>query len=605
MRGFSLFVCIVLGIGAAFSQAFAQVLPDTAANRARGVVGCTQTRGGIDCSSKYRSGGGGGANYQHQQFMNQMMMNTMQGLMNNFWEGYQRGLEQQRRRQAAINLNSAGIAYGKKGNWRAAVDHFLKALQYGNDPTIRKNLAWAEDELSGRAEQRRQAERERRARIAGMFDKLTERLKRPVAGQPPSTGGTGAKNELDFLTPKGTAFFGQGGESPPPVDTRESIPDQNGLAFINPAQDAGSLPMPPLSEGVPLGGETQVATAGEGLQFISPDQVLKDAPGATDGKAGPERHRDSLSPKASILLDALAQSDKDWEKSRRYLSDLQKRFPDDPNVQAAIEGHDKVRAIAERQAIDTKQVRNLRSEGKLKKAQKLIEEGNFLEARSILVEAYEQDPSNAELRKLSIGMHLVLSKQALSYKAEAAQAIRAGNYGAAQMLLDAAEKRNPHDTAIKDTLRALDELDPAGRSLTDMIVGAYQEPHNLQILSLRRDADKLVDSGKPGEALTRIDKALSLDIHDRTLWSERYRLLGMKNAQAGEPFGHKYNADQPLKEGVKKLVASAESAIRQGDYEAALGDLREAQIFHPSDEGLGEFVDYVRGLRDYAQSRKK
>jgi opacity protein-like surface antigen len=50
----------------AAAGASAQVLPDTKANRDKGVVGCVQTRTGITCGGRGNSGGGG-------QYYNNMM----------------------------------------------------------------------------------------------------------------------------------------------------------------------------------------------------------------------------------------------------------------------------------------------------------------------------------------------------------------------------------------------------------------------------------------------------------------------------------------------------------------------------------------------------
>lgn len=71
-------------------------LPDTAANRARGVVGCTQTSSGITCPN--RGGRSGSSGYGGLSPSDQMMLNTMQGLINNFQSGYKRGLEIRRQR---------------------------------------------------------------------------------------------------------------------------------------------------------------------------------------------------------------------------------------------------------------------------------------------------------------------------------------------------------------------------------------------------------------------------------------------------------------------------------------------------------------------------
>lgn len=75
-------------------------LPDTAANRARGVVGCIQSEAGITCPD--REGNSASSGYGGLSPSNQLMLNTMQGLIDNFRSGYEKGLQQQR--QKAIQL---------------------------------------------------------------------------------------------------------------------------------------------------------------------------------------------------------------------------------------------------------------------------------------------------------------------------------------------------------------------------------------------------------------------------------------------------------------------------------------------------------------------
>lgn len=488
----------------------AQVLPDTAANRARGVVGCVQNSSGITCGGRGGGGGGGGgAYYQHQQFMNQMMMNTMQGLMNNFWAGYQQGLEQRRRRQSALNLNNAGIAYANKGNWTAAVTSFQNALRYSDDPVIRKNLAWAEDERSGRAEARRKAERERREKIARMIGQLSDKLKEPPAEKTTP----GARNELDFLTPKGTAFFGLGGDAPPPVDLRNPAPDENGLAFMAPnGQVAGATAQPAHATTTqpsrPAG--VQVASRDGGLQFLSPDAEV-DAPAAAP--AGASTHPDASSPKAAMLLDALAHGERDWDKSRAYLRGLQKRYPDDRNIPDAIEELDRVRKLAAAKGAHppppTPRVAALEQKGR-----ELIREGKFLEARGALAQAYWEDPAQSEVGELLQATHLILVKEAGEYKTSARAAVRAGNYGEAELLLQAAAKRAPNDSSISRELKAIGAFDRHGETMLQLMSGRESDLP-IKPMMLERDADKLLAAKDYSGALRKLDEAARLTADSR------------------------------------------------------------------------------------------
>lgn len=610
MRATTFFALLVLGSNVLMIEAAAQVLPDTAANRARGVVGCTQTTSGIDCSSKYKSGGGGGSSayYQHQQFMNQMMMNTMQGLMNNFWAGYQRGMELRRQRQAALRLNDAGIAYGEKGNWRAAADHFQRALQYSDDATIRKNLAWAEDELSGRAEARRQAERQRRAHIAGMFDKLSERLNKSPgsfdgAGQPTGT----AANELEFLTPKGTAFFGEGGEAPPPVDPRDNQPDEHGLAFMHPDGATGGYRTerapPAAQQGATV--PTQVAAVGNGLQFISPDTILE-APSADHQDAPPP------SPKAALLLDALAQAGGDWNKSKSYLLDLRHRYPNDPNVQAAIVEHDRVRLLGERPELNLSPDRDPVMAAMEQQARGMIEDGQFLKARVHLMKAFWQDPTQREIGDLLNGVHLLLVKEGEDYKERARQAVRAGRYDEAARHLGAARTRIPADhETIERQLEAIryfqiDDAIRQGEAFSKM----KQFP---EVSALLSQAEQLYQTDNFSGAVAKLEQAARLVPRHRGTRDRYYYSRGLQDAQR-RPDGHglimfgessPYSSMLDLQEidqlgpETSRLFSRAQDAMAKGDLDSAIANLREAQMHEPGNQGLMDDIQYVQGLIDY------
>lgn len=524
----------------------AQVLPDTAANRARGVVGCVQSSSGITCGGGGGSSGGASAYYQHQQFMNQMMTNTMQGLMNNFWAGYQRGLELRQRRQSALNLNNAGIAYANKGNWTAAVTSFQNALGYSDDPVIRKNLAWAEDERSGRAEARRKAERERHQRINQIIGRLSDKLKAPAMER----SITGAKNELDFLTPKGTAFFGQGGEAPPPVDLRDPSADENGLAFIRPGGQGTApepRPAPETTPRPPKSGDLQVASRDGELQFLSPDAELGGTPAAAPADAS--AHPDAQSPMAAMLLDALAFGGRDWDKSRGYLRGLKKRYPEDKNISSAIDELDRIRELAksrnDRPSPPTPHVAQLEEQGR-----QLIRDGKFLEARGVLGRAYWEDPSQAEVGELLQATHLILVKEADEYKNQARDAVRRGSYSEAEMLLRAADKRAPNDGSILVQLRAISTFDPYNESMMRLVSGTDSDLA-IKPMMLARDADTLTAAGDYPAALQKLDEAARLAPDNRRLRERYFQVRGLLDAKQ-QTFGQGYaNLEQNHPYGIR------------------------------------------------------
>ncbi|MBT3991463.1 MAG: hypothetical protein HN731_08935, partial [Rhodospirillaceae bacterium] len=203
----------------------AQVLPNTAANRSRGVAGCTQTSSGITCPGRGGSGGGG---YN----TNTMMLGIMGNAMNSMMQGYQRGLAIQARKQKGNRLNDQGLAYERRKNWSSAASSYRQALRYWNHPTIVSNLRRVEEELSGAADRRRKAERRRRAewaakrkRLQSMIGNLANSL-----GQGGTLGST-PDTDMNFVEPGGTGFFGIGGG----VAAKNSAePEANGLDFMGP-----------------------------------------------------------------------------------------------------------------------------------------------------------------------------------------------------------------------------------------------------------------------------------------------------------------------------------------------------------------------------------
>jgi len=104
------------------SSAFADsILPDTAANRSRGVVGCTQTSSGITCP------GGGGGGSSDGSDMQQMQMDMMNQFMNGVMGGIQQGLQEQNRR-----------ARGEKRRLNADIQNFWDSKRNRHEREFRE-----------------------------------------------------------------------------------------------------------------------------------------------------------------------------------------------------------------------------------------------------------------------------------------------------------------------------------------------------------------------------------------------------------------------------------------------------------------------------------
>ena len=426
------------------------------------------------------SGGSSGPSprARQQQQMNQMMMNSVQGLVGNFMQGFQRGLELNRLRRAGLRLNDAGIAYGRKGNWTAAVNSFRRALQYTNDPVIRRNLARAEEERSGRAEARRRAKRAKLKKIKDMIGNLAKSLDQN-GGRPDTAGRRSDANELEFLTPRGNAFFGLGGEAPPPVDARPeprgpTAEDDKGLAFIPPGGHQGSLGAsdpsvvdlrPPTPSGEVKGVQVATADASEGLQFLSPYATPKAAPASGPvSSAGPAKPlAGGYSRKADILLDALRDGQRDWQRSRNILQRRLALAPNDADVRAALADLDAARKLAHGKAPAAppaptpggRKIAQLTSEGR-----KHIEEGNFAAARDKFLAAWARDPGNEEVTNLAVATKAIVDRDTGVLVADAQQAEAGGDYLTAREKLFQARRLSPADETITVKIKALDDVDP-------------------------------------------------------------------------------------------------------------------------------------------------
>ncbi len=341
-----------------------QVLPNTAANRARGVVGCRQTSSGITCPG---GGGGGGSSYGGGYNANTMMLGIMGNAMNSFMQGYQRGLAIRRKKEQGNRYNDQGLAYERQKNWSMAAGAYRNALRYWQHPTIVSNLRRVEDELSGAAERRRKAERRRRAewaakqkRLKGMIGKLADRL---------TQGGTlGSLPDADmaFVGPGGTSFFGTGGAAEGELKNKTPS-DENGLSFMDPKdeffskgtkysatpdlRDTASDQLAVNKEHAETGKATSL---GDGLDFYQPNDQVK-----TAGQAGiapgvplgvkPKKLGPAPSRKAALLLDSLEHGGRDWEESRKYLKSFIKANPMDADARAALKDLNEAEASAKRQ----------------------------------------------------------------------------------------------------------------------------------------------------------------------------------------------------------------------------------------------------------------
>jgi dienelactone hydrolase len=260
------------------TEAFAQVLPDTPANRRRGVVGCMQSGGAITCPGAPSGGGGGGSYGGYNAF------NLGMSLMDSFMKGVERGMEQARQQRLAYAraMNQQGVAQFNSGNYYNALASFQTALQYApGDATIIGNLRAAEQKV---AALRAEAERRQRAQMQAAKDRINAMLGGLAGEFNQRSAELTEAVDLSFVAPAGTSFFGLGGG---PGATPVLGP--GGLQFIGPGEslfsrgtkysapvDLRDSASDQLAAAAPIGKDAAPAPleSGGGLKFIAPDEKM-------------------------------------------------------------------------------------------------------------------------------------------------------------------------------------------------------------------------------------------------------------------------------------------------------------------------------------------
>ena len=359
-------VALAVGVIAVFGPAAAlsQVLPNTAANRARGVVGCIQSGGAITCPGAPSGGRGYGGG-------NAAMMNMMSGLMGSLMNGIMTGIEQsaQQARARGFSLNDQGIVQYRAGEYALAAQSFRQALQLvPDDANVRDNLRQAEAMLTQARAEADQRNREQlaaaRERISAMLGGLSGEFSREGA----SAGG-----ELDFLRPEGTSFFGTGGGSPAQPERTASAPASQGASLTLLAPDEslfsrgtqGSAPpsMSGPAESRLRDSPNQASPPKEeGLSLLAPDATVATAPGPSRFPAPPPPGARPNPPPApattpraptmgpaAILASAMKASNGDWDAARNYLFKVRQERPDDPSVKKALDELERLHAPIRRE----------------------------------------------------------------------------------------------------------------------------------------------------------------------------------------------------------------------------------------------------------------
>jgi len=618
------------------SEVIAQVLPNTAANRRRGVAGCTQTTSGITCPG---GGGGGGGSYGGYN-ANTMMMGIMGNAMNSFMQGYQRGLAIRARKQRGNRLNDQGLRYERQKNWSSAASSYRQALQYWNHPTIVSNLRRVEDELSGAADRRRRAERRRRAawaakqkRLKNMIGSLADSLTQGgTLGSLPDT-------DMGFAPPGGTPFFGTGG-----AVTANASPDGNGLSFMGPQDEFFSKgnknsAIVDLREGA----SDQLAVnadkveigkpddAKDALNFYQPNDKVKGAgqAGLAPGEPIPVK-RTPTSRKAELLLDSLEHGNRDWHKSREYLVKLVEANPNDQDALAALQDLDAAQALDRERSRKTQPLqrkedthelmnrllvkRALEDKGNYDKfgwsvkpptkeqaadpqyQHKMLtaeglrsdKQGHHRRARHYFERALALDPKNEDVKAALENTQKNLNAEADKLMSQGLQARKDGDALKELSFYDKALVRKPNDPAIKNLItEARESLRHEAGQLSIEGVKKYQAGDPWRALVYFRQAQERMPSDKRLKAVIKVTEDT---IKNRQSGQGPLRNQGLKDIAA---LTRKKLDDEAHDLSVKGIEAG-----RRGDELKSLDYFKQALKRRPNDQGIKDIIAHSQKKLD-------
>jgi tetratricopeptide (TPR) repeat protein len=349
-------IAALVAVATFAETAFAQVLPNTAANRRRGVVGCVQSGGGISCPGA--PGGGGRSGYGYSGPSGADMMMGLMGMALDVMAQMEQA-EQQQRMAYGQSLNQQGIRHYEGGNYQDSVNAFRQALSYlPGDSSVQGNLREAERLL---AVEREKAEQENRRKMDEARSRIGVMLGQLQADFDGRAGGVSAipNDGMDFAGPAGTSFFGTGGGTPTRIATAPSGGGKgggDGLDFIGvgdsrfskggkgsappdlrPAPGAKDLGKDPGAEGgldfLPAGQPVAKAPPSPTMQppaAATTKPALKAVATAATAAATPRK------PANTLVREAVEAGGGDWERARSRLADMARRNPDNAEARTAL-----------------------------------------------------------------------------------------------------------------------------------------------------------------------------------------------------------------------------------------------------------------------------
>jgi len=241
-------------------------------------------------------------------------------------------------------------------------------------------------------------------------------------------------------------------------------------------------------------------------------------------------------------------AEKRFDECSTLLLELQKGFPDEPEIARWLETVRKTQAEQQKQQ-------------KLAEARGLLAEKRFEPCLELLENVDKQFPGEAEIAKLLSTVR----------KTEAEQQKQQKLAGARSLL---AEQRFAESLAVLDGLLELHPNDPAARKLYKIAQQEHEEQKRLARLQQEREALKnLVNEEKYAEAVARGEKLL----HEFSGDFEVSRLVEFARAR---------QTQQEQSARLQQILAELQSSLEGGRYEAALQAAQKGLATFPGDAEL-------------------
>src|SRR2546422_1214567 len=260
-------------------------------------------------------------------------------------------------------------------------------------------------------------------------------------------------------------------------------------------------------------------------------------------KAQAEQRKQQKFAEARSLL-----AEKRFDECSTLLLELQKGFPDEPEIARWLETVRKTQAEQQKQQ-------------KLAEARGLLAEKRFEPCLELLENVDKQFPGEAEIAKLLSTVR----------KTEAEQQKQQKLAGARSLL---AEQRFAESLAVLDALLELHPNDPAARKLYKIAQQEHEEQKRLARLQQEREALKnLVNEEKYAEAVARGQKLLQEFSGD----FEVSRLVEFARAR---------QTQQEQSARLRQILAELQSSLEAGRYEAALQAAQKGLATSPGDAEL-------------------